>query len=67
MDFYTYSQRLDYLLEIIQKGQLSSPYDLTNKFECTERTARKMISDLRRKGHQIKYSRKELRYALIRD
>ncbi|WP_414693439.1 HTH domain-containing protein [Ohtaekwangia sp.] len=65
MDFFTYSQRLDYLLEIIQKGQLSSPNDLVSKFECTERTIRKMIGDLRRKGYLIKYSRKELRYTLI--
>ncbi|WP_414693267.1 HTH domain-containing protein [Ohtaekwangia sp.] len=64
MDFFTYSQRLEYLLEIIKKGQLLSPHDLVNKFECTERTIRKMIGDLRRKGYKIKYSRREFKYTM---
>lgn len=62
MDYKTYSQRLDYLKELIEKGQLSSPQDLTEKFECSERTVRKMINDLRDSGFEIKYSRKTLKY-----
>ncbi len=62
MDYHTYSQRLKYLLEFIGKGRLSSPYDLTEKFECTEKTVRKMINDLRKEGHQIKYCRKRFKY-----
>ncbi len=57
MDYFTYGKRLDYLLELIRKGALSSPKDLEDKFECTERTIRKMINDLRRDGYTIKYSR----------
>lgn len=62
MDYKTYLQRLDYLKELIEKGQLSSPQDLSEKFECTERTIRKMINDLRDAGMDIKYSRKKLKY-----
>jgi biotin operon repressor len=59
MDYKTYAQRLDYLKELIEKGQLSSPKDLSEKFECSERTISKMINDLRESGIEIKYSRKK--------
>ncbi len=62
MNYLTYYKRLEYLLELIEKGKLSSPHDLTERFECTERTIRKMICDLRNDGHQIKYSRKCFKY-----
>jgi biotin operon repressor len=62
MDYKTYAQRLDYLKELVEKGQLSSPKDLSEKFECSERTIRKMINDLRESGIEIKYSRKKFKY-----
>lgn len=62
MDYFTYWRRLEYLLELIEKERLSSPSDLTEKFECSERTVRKMINDLRRRGHSIKYSRNRAKY-----
>jgi biotin operon repressor len=65
MDYKTYAQRLDYLKELIEKGQLSSPKDLSEKFECSERTIRKMINDLRESGIEIKYSRKK--FTVIRE
>lgn len=64
MDHYTYWQRLEYILELIEHGRLSSPKDLVDKFDCTEKTIRKMINDLRKKGHKIKYSRSESRYVI---
>lgn len=62
MDYFTYWKRLEYLLELIEKGRLSSPGDLVEKFECSERTIRKMINDLRRKGYTIKYSKHSSKY-----
>jgi biotin operon repressor len=62
MDYKTYRQRLEYLKELIETGRLSSPNDLTKKFDCNERTLRKMINDLRDSGIEIKYSRKNLKY-----
>jgi predicted DNA-binding transcriptional regulator YafY len=65
MDYLTYSKRLEYLLNLIERGKLSSPCDLEAKFDCTERTVRKMINDLRVQGHNIKYSRKNFKYILL--
>lgn len=62
MDYFTYSRRLEYILELIRKERLGSPKDLVDKFECSERTVRKMINDLRRNGHTIKYSRQKAKY-----
>jgi len=62
MDYHTYSKRLQYILDLIKRGGLSSPCDLTKKFECTEKTVRKMINDLRKEGHRIKYCRKRFKY-----
>ncbi|MEQ9166903.1 MAG: HTH domain-containing protein [Fulvivirga sp.] len=64
MDYLTYSKRLDYLLELIEKGQLQSPGQVAESFECSERTVRKMINDLRDKGKNITYSRKSMKYFL---
>ena len=66
MDYFTYGKRLDYLLDLIQKGALCSPKDLEDKFDCTERTIRKMINDLRRDGHKIRYSRSCAKYTIER-
>lgn len=64
MNYFTYQKRLDYLLELIQNGQVQSPNDLTYKFDCTERTIRNMINHLRDMGYDIKYCRKNFRYVL---
>lgn len=62
MDYKTYALRLEYLKELIKKERLSSPKDLVEKFECCEKTIRKMINELRDNGINIKYSRRNLRY-----
>lgn len=62
MDFLTYSTRLDHVLELIKRGSLTSPHDLTEKFDCSERTIRKMIDHLKTKGYNIRYSRRQKKY-----
>ena len=64
MDYLDYWKRLEYVLDLIKRGGLQSPHDLTAKFNCSERTVRKMITDLRRQGHAISYSRRQSRYIL---
>jgi predicted DNA-binding transcriptional regulator YafY len=64
MNYLTYSKRMAYLLEIIDKGRLSSPNDLVDQFNCTEKTIRNMIASLREQGYPIRYSKKELKYVL---
>lgn len=64
MDYFTYYQRMGYLLELIRKERLHSPHELTTRFGCSERTIRKMINDLRRDGYVIRYSRRRSRYLM---
>ena len=62
MDYITYAERLDYLLELINKGQAYSPKEIALKFSCTEKTIRNMINRLRENGEKISYCRKEKKY-----
>lgn len=64
MNYRIYSDRLTYIKELIEKEQLSSPSQLAEKFECSERTIRNMINELRDEGLEIKYSRKKMKYFL---
>ncbi|WP_373275029.1 HTH domain-containing protein [Parapedobacter tibetensis] len=64
MDYLTYSIRLDYLLELINKRRLHSPKEIAEKFNCTEKTVRNMINVLRKKGHKIEYCNQNRKYLL---
>lgn len=64
MDYITYSQRLSYILELIKKGAIDSPGCLAEKFNCSEKTVRNMINNLRLMGHNIHYSKKWKTYVL---
>lgn len=64
MDYLTYSKRLDYLTEIIEKGRLQSPKQLEEKFDCSEKTVRRMINKLREKGVHVEYCRKLKKYKI---
>lgn len=64
MNRIQYIQRLSYILELVRKGSLYSPYDLADKFECSEKTIRALINDLRYDGYNITYSRRLGKYIL---
>jgi len=64
MDYLSYSERLDYLLELIEKSSVSSPKQIANKFNCCDKTARNMINVLREKGYDIVYCRYSKKYLL---
>lgn len=64
MDYIRYSQRLKYLLELVDKGQVQSPQMVAERFYCSERTVRNMINRLRELGHDIHYSRNANRYVI---
>lgn len=64
MDYITYSERLDYLLEMIDKGGIYSPKQIFEKFDCCDKTARNMINKLREKGHRIEYCKLAHKYFL---
>lgn len=65
MDYLTYTQRLDYLLELIKKGRLRSPIEIAERFECCEKTIRRMINCLREKGFDIRFCRIEKKYIIV--
>ncbi len=62
MNYIDYTIRLKYVLELIEKGGLSSPKEVAERFECSEKTIRNMINVLREQGHNIKYSRISKKY-----
>lgn len=62
MDYITFSERLDYLLEMAKKGRISSPKQISQKLNCCDKTARNMINALRRKGYNIGYYRTTAKY-----
>jgi predicted DNA-binding transcriptional regulator YafY len=57
MKFIERKQKLDYLLEMIQKGSCQSLTQIADKFEVSKRTAKRMISNLKEEGADIKYCR----------
>jgi len=64
MDYIKYTQRLEYLLDLINKGQVSSPKIVAERFYCSEKTIRNMINRLREKGYNIYFSRGIKKYVV---
>ncbi len=64
MDYLVYAKRLSYLFEMIRKGRLQSPKELEIKFNCSERTIRRMINHLRDLGIEVEYCRKKKKYLI---
>ena len=55
MKFIERKQKLEYLLVIIEKGWCLSLDQVSIKFDCSKRTIRRMIEELREDGHDIRY------------
>lgn len=64
MNYLTYTERLNYLLEMIEKEQLLSLKQASEKFECSQRTIIRMLNTLREKGHDIYYCKTTKKYFL---
>lgn len=64
MDYITYRKRSEYVLDLIAKGRLLSPKQLTDQFDCSERTVRRIIENLKLQGHTISYCKKTQRYTM---
>lgn len=62
MDYLTYTERLEYLFEMIEKGRLLSLKQASEKFNCSKRTVKRMLKALRNKGFSIKYCKKTGKY-----
>ena len=57
MRFIERKEKLEYLLEMIQKGRCLSISQISDKFGVSKRTAKRMISYLREEGYEILYCR----------
>jgi DeoR/GlpR family transcriptional regulator of sugar metabolism len=64
MDFRTYENRLTYLLELIEKQRLRSISEVAKKFDCSNRTVKRMLNHLREQGHDICYDRLQKKFVL---
>lgn len=62
MDYLTYSEKIKYLLEMIEKERLFSTKQASEKFECSESTIKRMLKTLREQGYPIKYCKKIKKY-----
>ncbi|PKP17019.1 MAG: hypothetical protein CVU07_05065 [Bacteroidetes bacterium HGW-Bacteroidetes-23] len=64
MTFKEKKERLTYLLEMIQKERVTSLEQIARKFNCSKRTVKRMIADLKEEGCEIYYSRKMYKFLL---
>ncbi|MBA3901762.1 MAG: HTH domain-containing protein [Bacteroidetes bacterium] len=62
MDFATYSVRLEYLLDMAIQDRLLSINQVSEKFNCSERTINRMLNALRDKGFDIEYCKRQKRF-----
>ncbi|WP_308990450.1 hypothetical protein QLS71_003070 [Mariniflexile litorale] len=63
----TYSERKEkenHLLYLIEHKRLSDLEKVANDYECSVRTIKRMISNLRNEGKTIMYCRKSNKYLL---
>jgi predicted DNA-binding transcriptional regulator YafY len=66
MTYLQKKEKEDYLLYLIEKERLSSLKKVANDYECSVRTIKRMISNLRKQGNLIQYSKKNNKYFLLK-
>lgn len=64
MNYLTYNEKINYLLEMIEKGGLTSMKQASEKFNCSKSTVKRMLRTLRIQGHSVKYCQKTKKYFL---
>lgn len=65
MDYITKTQKLDYLLNLIQKGEGNTAEFLCEKICVSKSTLYRFIGDLKQLGHKIGYCTSRRSYYLI--
>ena len=64
MKFTERKKKLDYLLEMIEKGQCISTKQIAEKFNCSNRTVERMIAELKEEGIPIQYCKGSNKYKI---
>lgn len=67
MKFLERKQKMEYLLEMIEKGRCISLSQIADKFEVSRRTVKRMIAELREEGHYIKYCKFQKKFRLNKE
>ena len=62
MRYLERKQKMQYLLEMIEKDRCISLKQMAEKFESSERTVGRMIADLKEEGHEINYCKSTKKY-----
>ena len=62
MDFFTYSDKLDYLLKIIESNSGDTAISLALRLGVSRRTVIRMIEHQRNKGIKIVFCKKNIKY-----
>ena len=65
MKFVDKKQKLDYIMELIEKEKTGTAEDLSKRIYVSLPTVYRYISDLRSLGHQIGYCTQRKTYYLI--
>ncbi len=56
------NKKLEYLLEMVEKGKGISLSQISKQFGVSKRTAKRMIAGLRDKGYEIKYCKELVKF-----
>lgn len=64
MTYFERKEKESHLLYLIEHKRLCSLEKTANDFECSIRTLRRIINDLRREGYEIFYCRASHKYIL---
>ncbi|MBP8977669.1 MAG: HTH domain-containing protein [Bacteroidales bacterium] len=65
MNFVDRKQKLEYILELIEKGKTGTAEELSKRVYVSLPTLYRYISDLRRLGYQIGYCTYRKTYCLV--
>jgi predicted DNA-binding transcriptional regulator YafY len=67
MDYRSYEKRLDYIVELLEKGRFGHLEAAAKRFSVSTRTVKRMLVHLRERGHDIRYDRKKKKYFIKKD
>ena len=62
MKYIERKEKNKYLLEMIEREWCFSLKQIAEKFECSESTVKRMLSELRDEGHNIQYCKQNRRF-----
>lgn len=62
MTFKERKKNIDYLIYLLEQNRLCSLDCIAVKLNCSEKTIRRMLNELREDGHIIKYDRLNKKY-----